>query len=167
MEMLRDFFWVLHQPRHWMARDKWDALVAGEPCPICADVKQPQSDFGFLVAQLEVANLILPKNQYARGYCLLTYREHATEIHLLPPSEQMAYFRDLARAGAAIAQVFRPTKMNYQILGNLVPHLHCHIIPRYWGDPAPGRPLNTNAGWRTFKTDKYHQVVSDLQRALV
>jgi diadenosine tetraphosphate (Ap4A) HIT family hydrolase len=26
-------------------------------------------------------------------------------------------------------------------MGNATPHLHCHIIPRYHGDPPPGKPL--------------------------
>lgn len=33
--------------------------------------------------------------------------------------------------------------MNYLTLGNAVPHLHTHLIPRYYGDPAPGRPYLT------------------------
>ncbi len=33
-------------------------------------------------------------------------------------------------------------KMNFQLLGNAVPHLHCHILPRYYGDPAPSPPLD-------------------------
>ena len=32
-------------------------------------------------------------------------------------------------------------KMNYQLLGNCVPHLHAHIVPRPLLDPAPHRPL--------------------------
>jgi diadenosine tetraphosphate (Ap4A) HIT family hydrolase len=40
-----------------------------------------------------------------------------------------------------IERVFAPCHMNYQLLGNLVPHLHVHPVPRYLDDPAPGRPL--------------------------
>jgi diadenosine tetraphosphate (Ap4A) HIT family hydrolase len=31
--------------------------------------------------------------------------------------------------------------MNYNILGNSVPHLHTHIVPRYEDDPKPGWPF--------------------------
>ncbi len=31
--------------------------------------------------------------------------------------------------------------MNYLLLGNGQPHTHCHLVPRYYGDPAPGRPF--------------------------
>lgn len=40
-----------------------------------------------------------------------------------------------------IEQVFAPCHMNYQLLGNSVPHLHVHLVPRYIDDPDPGRPL--------------------------
>ena len=31
--------------------------------------------------------------------------------------------------------------MNYETLGNTVPHLHTHLVPRFTEDPAPGRPF--------------------------
>ena len=34
-----------------------------------------------------------------------------------------------------------PVKMNYLTLGNTVPHLHTHVVPRYRDDPAPGGPI--------------------------
>jgi diadenosine tetraphosphate (Ap4A) HIT family hydrolase len=40
-----------------------------------------------------------------------------------------------------IEHVFAPCHMNYQLLGNSVPHLHVHLVPRYLDDPAPGMPL--------------------------
>jgi diadenosine tetraphosphate (Ap4A) HIT family hydrolase len=38
--------------------------------------------------------------------------------------------------------------MNYQTLGNVVPHLHTHLLPRFARDPAPGRPLPFPEGER-------------------
>ncbi len=40
----------------------------------------------------------------------------------------------------AVEQHFDPAKLNYMMLGNAVPHLHTHIVPRYLNDPDPGRP---------------------------
>ncbi len=31
-------------------------------------------------------------------------------------------------------------KMNYEVLGNSLPHLHTHVIPRYGDDGSPGHP---------------------------
>jgi diadenosine tetraphosphate (Ap4A) HIT family hydrolase len=41
------------------------------------------------------------------------------------------------RVGRAIEAAFSPVKLNYNVLGNSVPHLHTHIVPRYADDPRP------------------------------
>lgn len=41
----------------------------------------------------------------------------------------------------ALAKHYRPLKMNYETLGNTVPHLQTHLLPRFLDDPAPGRPF--------------------------
>ena len=41
----------------------------------------------------------------------------------------------------AIEECFRPHKMNYELLGNQVPHLHWHLFPRYAHDPDALRPV--------------------------
>jgi diadenosine tetraphosphate (Ap4A) HIT family hydrolase len=46
--------------------------------------------------------------------------------------------------GRAVQAVFSPIKVNYFLLGNTVPHLHTHVIPRYRDDPWPGGPLDWN-----------------------
>jgi len=52
-----------------------------------------------------------------------------------------AYWQDIHRVARMIEHVFAPCHMNYQLLGNSVPHLHVHIVPRYLDDTAPGKPL--------------------------
>ena len=159
--------WKMLRNRHrWMPHEEWDALVQGEHCPMCADVSKPETRYGFLVAELETANLHISKNQYILGYCVLIYREHATELHQLAPDKQAAFMRDLARAGTAIAGMWQPIKMNYQLLGNAIPHLHWHIVPRYWGDPAPGRPLDPGRKMRRLPSDEYQRPIATLQQAL-
>jgi len=38
----------------------------------------------------------------------------------------------------AVEAEFAPVKLNLFTLGNRVPHLHTHVVPRYLDDPAPG-----------------------------
>jgi diadenosine tetraphosphate (Ap4A) HIT family hydrolase len=40
-----------------------------------------------------------------------------------------------------VQALFDPVKLNYLTLGNTVPHLHTHVLPRYRDDPAPGGPI--------------------------
>jgi diadenosine tetraphosphate (Ap4A) HIT family hydrolase len=62
--------------------------------------------------------------------------------------------------------VFRPVKMNFEILGNAVPHLHCHIKPRYYGDPAPGKPIHPDERVVRLSPTEYEQRVGQIRTAL-
>jgi diadenosine tetraphosphate (Ap4A) HIT family hydrolase len=128
-------------PLAWMPRERWDALVQGECCPLCQDdVAEPENPFSFLVAEMRTAYLRLGRNQDLPGYCALISKQHVREPHELSAADRAAFFEDMVRAGRALEQVFGAVKVNYQILGNAIPHLHCHITPRLYGDPYPGRP---------------------------
>ena len=52
---------------------------------------------------------------------------------------------DALETARALDAEFRPVKLNLMTLGNGVPHLHTHVVPRYPGDPAPGGPLPWDA----------------------
>jgi diadenosine tetraphosphate (Ap4A) HIT family hydrolase len=66
---------------------------------------------------------------------------HVAEPTQLSPAEAAGYWQDVLCVGAALEQLVEHAKMNYQLLGNTVPHLHAHIVPRPLLDPAPHRPL--------------------------
>ncbi len=50
--------------------------------------------------------------------------------------------RDIRRLSAAVQQVTGAVKLNYEVHGNSIPHLHMHFFPRYPGDPFEGGPIN-------------------------
>jgi len=56
--------------------------------------------------------------------------------------EGAAFMRDLRKASKALSQVTGAVKLNFEIHGNTIPHLHVHIYPRYLGDTFEGRPIN-------------------------
>ena len=93
------------------------------------------------IADLPTAVALLAHDQFYRGYALVVARTHARELFLLPEDEATAYFRDMLRVARAIAAAFTPEKMNYELLGNTVAHLHWHLFPRYANDPDPRRPV--------------------------
>jgi len=45
----------------------------------------------------------------------------------------------------ALSTEIRPRKMNYEIHGNTIPHLHLHLFPRFENDPFAGRPIDGTA----------------------
>ena len=46
----------------------------------------------------------------------------------------------MLRVGRAIETLYKPIKMNFEMLGNSLPHLHTHVVPRYLDDGEPGHP---------------------------
>lgn len=121
----------------WPDRARWNAMRAGARCPMCDPIAD-MDEHGFTVARLAGSVLRLARNQFSAGYCVLICTEHAPEPYSLP--DPSAYLGEMSRCGAALERAFGADKMNFLILGNAVPHLHTHLIPRYVGDPAPGAP---------------------------
>jgi diadenosine tetraphosphate (Ap4A) HIT family hydrolase len=73
--------------------------------------------------------------QFYQGYCILVSRRHAVELTELALEERRAYFDEMCWLAQAIQTCYRPHKLNYEVLGNQVPHLHWHLFPRYLDDP--------------------------------
>jgi diadenosine tetraphosphate (Ap4A) HIT family hydrolase len=110
-------------------------------CPFCRKLADaggwPQTD---IVWQFPHSVAVLGSWQFYTGYCLLVSRRHAAELSQLGPN-RLALLNEMAILAEAIEQCFRPHKLNYELLGNQVPHLHWHLFPRSAGDPDRPRPV--------------------------
>lgn len=60
----------------------------------------------------------------------------------MPADEQAAFWVEAMTISAAVDRVVRPVKMNYEIHGNTLPHLHLHLFPRHRDDPYVGGPID-------------------------
>ena len=109
------------------------------------DAPRPASnEFWDLVATLSVSSLYLSKNQTYRGQCQLIFDpRHVARLDQLTAEEWAALSADLFVAQRAVVEVVGPDHLNIESLGNVVPHLHWHVIPRYVGDPRWGMPIWT------------------------
>jgi diadenosine tetraphosphate (Ap4A) HIT family hydrolase len=117
-------------------------------CPF--DFPRPSSNEHWdFIAQLSASSLYLSVNQTYRGYCLLVFdTRHVTRIDQLTPMEWSAYASDLRRAHDAVVRVTKPDHMNVELLGNVVSHLHWHLVPRRKTDERWGGPI-----WTTHQRD--------------
>jgi len=95
----------------------------------------------YCIAELAVSTAALFPDQGFRGRCLVTLREHHTELFQLTPAMRTAFLEDVSRVAEAISSALHPIKINYELLGNLVPHMHWHIIPRFLEDGVYPRPI--------------------------
>ena len=123
--------------------DDWAERVAGKDCPLCARVVDPARPS---VIAGDCTVTYLQHRTLLPGYCEVVWKlGHVAEPADLSAEDAAAYWHEVIGVGRAIQQVFHPLKMNYLTLGNWVPHLHTHVVPRYADDPAPGGPIAWDA----------------------
>jgi diadenosine tetraphosphate (Ap4A) HIT family hydrolase len=120
----------------------WYELRAGRGCGMCASRGLEDSGWGVRFLEGRWADVFLWRSGRVRGYAVAIWKhEHVAEPTQLPPEQAAGFWLETLRAGAAIEGYLAPVKLNYLTLGNALPHLHTHIVPRYADDPVPGRPL--------------------------
>jgi diadenosine tetraphosphate (Ap4A) HIT family hydrolase len=116
--------------------------TSARPCGICALIERCRAgNFADFVAELPHSFVILGDTQFYRGYCVLLAKRHVNEVHLMPPDEARALFDETIAVGRAIAVATRPLKLNYECLGNLEPHVHWHVFPRFEADAMRSAPV--------------------------
>lgn len=109
---------------------------------MCRALGKGDNDSWVHVLTGDVAEVFLERRSRLPGYCIVAWRhEHIAEPAELDPDEACQYWHEVLAVGRAVQVQFQPIKINYMTLGNTVPHLHTHVVPRYPNDPAPGGPI--------------------------
>lgn len=106
-------------------------------CPIC-DRGEPLHVIAEFTSVWITAAIAAP----LPGYVCIVAKRHAEEPYELPRDERLVFWEEAMRVAEAVATTIRPKKMNYEIHGNTIPHLHMHVFPRFAGDPFEGQPIN-------------------------
>jgi diadenosine tetraphosphate (Ap4A) HIT family hydrolase/SAM-dependent methyltransferase len=124
-------------PPAWADARRWAGLRDGSLCPIC----RAGAPADLL---LELPSLwVTAPHEAALPYSLSLFsKRHAVEPFELPSDQRAAFWEDVNRVGAVIADRFQPTKLNYEIHGNTIPHLHVNLFPRWIGDRFEGGPID-------------------------
>jgi diadenosine tetraphosphate (Ap4A) HIT family hydrolase len=121
----------------WNDSDRWAGLCSGEACPICR-----RSEPLDVIARLETSWVTMAESAPMRGYVCLVSQTHVVELYELPEEAAAAFMRDLRQVSQAVAKATGAVKLNYEIHGNTIPHLHVHFFPRYRGDRFEGKPID-------------------------
>ena len=107
-------------------------------CPICAN-GEPLD----VVAELATTWITAQADAPLPGYVCVVCKRHVIEPFELPRSELIAFWQEAMLAARTVNELCRPLKMNYEIHGNTIPHLHLHLYPRFADDPYAGGPIDT------------------------
>lgn len=119
----------------------WEARRSGDGCVACTEGRPDRVPNGERIFAGSAADAYLLADTAVRGYVVLFWRgRHVVELADLTAPELETFTRELASVCRAIEALYSPAKLNLLLLGNSLPHLHAHIVPRYVDDPDPGRP---------------------------
>jgi len=120
------------------------------PCEICDSVRTcVEGSHPGLIAELDTGRAVLGNVQFWPGYSLLLCKSPVTERHELPRATRLRHLEEVSRLAEAVHRVVRPHKLNDELLGNSVPHVHGHVLPRRADEPAPRAPV-----WTQMPTDE-------------
>ncbi|MDY6323053.1 MAG: HIT family protein [Succinivibrio sp.] len=118
------------------------------------------------ITSLKLADLYLFRDQTYTGRCVLKFRDHKTDFSQLTDEENLEFAKELRQVAAALTKAFHPDKINYAVYGDLVPHLHIHIVPKYKGGPQWGGPF-TDTGPKKYLSDaEYQELIAKIRAAL-
>jgi diadenosine tetraphosphate (Ap4A) HIT family hydrolase len=133
----------------------WELRKQGVGCPFCTDLTGQSFHSG------RVSEALLERHAIANGHVAVVFRgRHVASFTDLASDELAGYWADIQDIGRAVERVFTPCHVNYLLLGNIVPHLHVHVVPRYLDDAAPERPLpwNTSLVAEELFTARFQQL---------
>lgn len=104
-------------------------------CELC------ESDGGELLWRGAHCRVVLVDEAAYPGFCRAIWNAHVEEMTDLTEDERSHFVRVVFEVEAGLRELLRPDKINLASLGNLVPHLHWHVIPRFRDDPHFPNPI--------------------------
>ena len=103
-------------------------MSVADACQLCREAG------GEILWQDELCRLVLVADTDYPGFCRVVWKRHVAEMTELDAAERRHLMSVVFAAEAALRVAARPDKINLASLGNMVPHLHWHIIPRWRDD---------------------------------
>ncbi len=104
-------------------------------CELC------ESPGGEVLHQGVQFRVVLVDDERYPGFCRVIWRDHVKEITDLNEIDRQLLMNALWQVEHVVREVMQPDKVNLASFGNVVPHLHWHLIPRYVDDAHFPQPI--------------------------
>lgn len=137
-------------------------------CPFCT------GDGGEVVWRDPVLRVVLANENGYPGFARVIWHAHVAEMSDLPEAARQHVMRVVFGVETAQRTVMSPDKVNVASLGNMVPHVHWHVIPRYrddvhfpgsvWSAPQRELPQTVLAGRAARMPALREAIVAELDR---
>ena len=124
-------------------------------CPLC------DTPGGTLLWQDDLCRVVRADEPDYPGFLRVILNAHVKEMTDLLLGDQERLLQMVLATEAVLREVMSPDKINLASLGNVVPHLHWHVIPRFADDPHFPNPV-----WGERKRNTPHAAPADLDAQL-
>lgn len=120
-------------------------------CPLCE-----LGNSSNVIWENSLCRVILANEAGLPGFVRVVLKDHVAEMTDLDSIKRNQLMDVVYQVESLIRQVMKPRKVNLAALGNMVPHVHWHVIPRYEDDNFfPG------SVWSAHQRDLSEQIISD------
>jgi diadenosine tetraphosphate (Ap4A) HIT family hydrolase len=119
--------------------DKYSKI---ENCPCCNHVQAHESLVD--IAQLKYSYVTAERIAQGKlfGKCHVLIKNHYVDFEDIPVDEMAGFMHEVQQVGKVLHRITQAVKINYEIHSNSVPHIHCHLFPRYLDDDFPSAPID-------------------------
>jgi diadenosine tetraphosphate (Ap4A) HIT family hydrolase len=108
-------------------------------CELCTH------DGGEVIYRNDFLRVVLVDDADYFGFCRVICNAHVAEMTDLPISQRSQLMQTVCKVEQVLREVMQPDKINLASLGNMTPHLHWHVIPRYRHDKHFPLPIWSTA----------------------
>ena len=109
--------------------------TANSDCPLCDKAG------GALIWQNALCRVVAIDDADYPGFFRVILNRHCSEMTDLPAAERESLMTVVWSVESFLRETLRPDKINLASLGNVVPHLHWHVIPRWRDDRHFPNPI--------------------------
>lgn len=110
-------------------------MAKQEQCELCSNPG------GELICRHDKYRVVLVDDVNYPGFCRVIWNEHVAEMTDLSSADRSLLMDAVWQVEQIVRHVMQPHKMNIASLGNVVPHVHWHVIPRYQNDAHFPNPI--------------------------
>jgi len=131
-------------------------------CPLC------KTDGEDILFANDLYRIIAVNDPAWPGFCRVILNRHAAEMTDLPIEDRSALMKAVCVTESILRDLMQPDKINLASLGNVVPHVHWHVIPRWQEDSHFPDPIwaNTKREWTNKPKADNREIAERLKACL-
>ncbi|MHB1483087.1 MAG: GNAT family N-acetyltransferase [Saccharofermentanales bacterium] len=121
---------------------EYDKCSKEENCPPCLNLPMPEGQID--IAELEYSFATAERVAQGKlfGKMHMTAKLHVIDFEEMLKDEMIGFMCEVQLVAKALHKITGAIKINYEIHSNTVPHIHCHLFPRYLDDDFGGKGID-------------------------